>query len=217
MIRLLRAGGYAVAAAVLLRLLLGGGTWAPPMVPVLAALSVGVAYGLERRAAPEGTSARWWAATGVAFAAVGLSLAVFGWPGLDGFSFACWVAAATLAPVIGAAMDAFAHGRLRDHTIAGALFALAVVPAFVHLLPAWTHPITHWSPFYWVHLSYLQVFFDPATLDAMDVHRPATWAWEYPAVPIFEAALYTWLLDRRVRRLRAQAVQESGVVEEASA
>ena len=85
------------------------------------------------------------------------------------------------------------------------IVANTLLPLGVYFVPWWLHPVTHWNPLFWVHHGFLHLHLTPEQLEASGIRFPVTFDWEYAAVPIAEAAIYAWLMTRRVRRLAGQA------------
>ena len=206
MTRLLRALGYAVAATALLRWIHPGSLGLGPWLPGAAIAVTSVAFGLERLAAGEGTARR--APVGLAFgvATVALVVGIYGlpWQSIGAGLVACF-AAAVVVPLVGVAFEAFPGSNLRGHVTAGVVGACALLPLGVYFLPWWLNPVTHWNPLFWVHHCFLRLHLTPEQLEASGIRFPASFEWEYAGVPIAEAAIYVWLLKRRVRRLEALA------------
>ena len=206
--RLARALGYAVLATIALRWLASGSLAIVigPWLPGFAIAVTGVAFGLERLTTPTGAARR--APVGLAFgvATVALVVGIQGLPVQSVWSglVACF-AAAVAVPLIGVAMEAFPGKSGRGHLAAGLVGICALLPLGVYFLPWWLHPVAHWNPLFWVHHTFLRLQLTPEQLEASGIHFPASFEWEYPVVPILEAAIYAWLLTRRIRRLEDQA------------
>lgn len=204
MSRLLRALGYGAAAALLMRWLQPGSITIGPWLPGVAIAITSVAFGLERLKASEGPARR--APVGLAFGvgSAALVVALYGLSlnSLGSAAVAC-LAAAVAVPMVGVAFEAFPGKDRKAHGLSGLVGLCALLPLGVYFLPWWLHPVTHWNPLFWVHHTFLRLHLSAEQLEASGIRFPATFEWEYAFVPIVEAALYTWLAKRRIRRMEA--------------
>ena len=206
MIRLVRALGYGTAGALLLRWLAPGSHVLMPWLPGMAVAVVGVAFGLERLASETGTSRRAPVGLGFGLMAAGIATTVYGAPWQSTLQgLATCLAAAVCVPLAGVVMESFPGEDRKAHVASGAIGLCGLAPFAVYFLPWWLHPATHWNPLFWVHHAFLRLYLAPAELEATGIRMPATFEWEYTAVPFFEAAVFTWWLLRRMRQRAALA------------
>ena len=205
--RLARALGYAALGAAAARWLAPGSLVVGPLLPGLAIAVTGVAFGQGRLAGPSGNARR--APVGLAFGAATVALVVgiqgLPWQSIWGGVVACF-AAAVVVPLVGIAIEAFPGKDGKGHLASGVVGVCALLPLGVYLLPWWLHPVTHWNPLFWVHHTFLRLHLAPEQLAASGIRFPASFEWEYPLVPILEAAIYAWLLKRRLTRLERLAL-----------
>ncbi len=204
--RMFRALAYGALGALLFRWLQPGSLVIGPWLPGVAIAVTSVAFGLERLAAAEGKARRAPVGLAFGFATVALVTGVYGlpWSSLAAGIIAC-TAAAVVVPMVGVAFEAFPGKNGRAHEVSGLVGLCALLPLGVYFLPWWLHPVTHWNPLFWVQHTFLRLHLTPEQLEASGIRFPASFEWEYALVPIAEAALYAWLLKRRVRRIERLA------------
>ena len=204
--RLVRALGYVTLGAVVLRWLAPGSQVLMPWLPGMAVAVVGVAFGLERLGSDAGLSRRAPVGLGFGLAAAAISTAIYGAPWQSPVhGLATCLAAGVCVPLAGVILESFPGPDRRAHWASGGVGLAGLMPLAVHVLPWWLHPITHWNPLFWVHHAFLRLYLAPAELEATGIRMPATFEWEYTAVPIFEAAVFAWWLRRRMRQRQALA------------
>lgn len=200
MFRLLRSLGIVAIAAGLARVAAPGSLVLAPWLPVGAVAVVGVAFGLERLGPARERAGRAPVGLLAGIAAVGIVLAVHGAPIRSvPMLLAGLVGAAGAVPLAGLVMEAFPGRGGRAHGVAGLIGLCALLPLGVYVLPGWAHPVTHWDPLFWLQHTFFRVHLTPAELAATGIRQPATFSWEYPVVALAEAAVFGWLLVRRIR------------------
>ena len=206
MIRLVRALGYVTLGALVLRWWAPGSPVLMPWWPGMGVAIVGVAFGLERLASAEGNARRAPVGLGFGLMAAGIATTIHGtaWQSVPQGLMTC-LAAAVCVPLAGVFMEAFPGPDRKAHLASAAIGLCGIAPFAVYVTPWWLHPVTHWNPLFWVHHAFLRLYLAPAELEATGIRMPATFEWEYTAVPILEAAVFTWWLNRRMRVKRALA------------
>ena len=134
--RLLRSVVLAAAVSAVLCVAFDYAHWMAPIVPGLAALVVGVAYGIERKQSGDESLSLLGVSLAASAVAVGASAYVCGLPiKANAFSLLSWLAAASMAPMVGIAMNGLAGRSIRAQSIAGIILVLALIPGAIHTLP----------------------------------------------------------------------------------